>query len=443
MKNSQNLRPLPGLILATRSDNKPEYLRAFLSHHLQVCERAVVLVDHRPHESPQEAANACLHFGERVHVITRADEQFHNGRTCDALQEVIAKIGVKAVLHLDKDEFCKNLHDIEPIYRNIVSGNTDYAEGRMICRFAIGGNLYSDQMESFEEWCRAAPVRSHVIHQYANVDVKCFMTRAPMIRIHYGDKGWRKDKIAMPLEHFRWTFNTRDKSKVKNPQHPQHLQSSNAWRDNNVCGRTGDFFKKLKRGFRPNSHGISGWMDYGDVYQAIAEAIPAGGTFCEVGVFKGKSLTYFGEYLALIGKPATAIGYDWFNPDWKTYTSGASPMKSVASDDWMHEVATNLDLYCPWNTPQVRRHASCEAASQHADRSVDAVWLDAGHDTESVKKDLLAWMPKIKLGGILAGHDINMYGVRAGLAAADVKWRKASKSSWIATGAQYHDLNVK
>lgn len=434
-----DLKPLPGLILATRSDNRPDHLHAFLAHHLQVCERAVVLVDHRPGESPAAAVNQILRFGNRVNFITKEDPEFSNGRTMRSLESAVSAVGGEVVLHLDKDEFCKNLHDIEGIYQRIRSGVSDYAEGRMICRFAVGGNLYEDWLETFDEYCRAAPVRSHIIRAYAQCDLKCYMTRFPKIRLHNADRNWKKDRTGMPLEHFRWTYRCREKTVIKNHQHPRHQSSSNLWKDQNVCERTFDFLKKLKDGFRPNAHGVPGWMDYGDVYRAIAEALPDDGLFCEVGVFKGKSLLYMGEYLALLGKPAKAIGYDWFNPDWKTYTNGSSPMKGTPSDDWMAEAVSNLEKFCPWNTPEVRRASSWDAAAFHEDESVDAVWIDAGHDTESVQRDITAWMPKIKPGGIMAGHDINMTGVRKGLEAVGISWRKVSRSSWIANGGKFHD----
>jgi hypothetical protein len=432
------MTPLPGLILATRTDTNPDHLHAFLSHHLQVCEHAVVLVDHRPGESPSSALNQCLRFGGRVTAIAREDAQFHNGRTCSALQDAVKKHGGSVVLHLDKDEYCKNLHDIEGIYRRILSGESDYAEGRMICRFAVGGRLHEDWLESFADYCAAAPVRSHVLGQYGFPDVKCYLTRFPHICLHHGDRRWKKDPQGMPLEHFRWGIKCMEKALAKISQHPGGIKNSILHRERNVTGRTGDFLNKLDKGFRPNAWGIAGWMDYGDVYRAIAKALPEDGLFCEVGVFKGRSLTYMGEYLALLGKPAKAIGYDWFNPDWTAW-SGKRPMIGGDSDDWMGIVRGNLEAFCPWNTPEIRRASSWDSAAHHEDASVDAVWIDAGHDTESVRRDVEAWMPKIKDGGIMAGHDIDLQGVRNGLKCLGVEWRKVSKRSWVAIGGKFHD----
>jgi hypothetical protein len=33
------------------------------------------------------------------------------------------------------------------------------------------------------------------------------------------------------------------------------------------------------------------------------------------------------------------------------------------------------------------------------------VYIDANHTHEEVKKDIQAWLPKIKKGGIISGHD--------------------------------------
>ena len=51
-------------------------------------------------------------------------------------------------------------------------------------------------------------------------------------------------------------------------------------------------------------------------------------------------------------------------------------------------------------------------ADQIEDGSLDFIFVDADHSYESVKADLLAWMPKVKKGGWIIGHDINWPSVK-------------------------------
>lgn len=54
---------------------------------------------------------------------------------------------------------------------------------------------------------------------------------------------------------------------------------------------------------------------------------------------------------------------------------------------------------------QLIRQWSPAAASLVPDRSLDFVYLDADHQFESVVADIRAWLPKVRQGGVLAGHD--------------------------------------
>ena len=50
------------------------------------------------------------------------------------------------------------------------------------------------------------------------------------------------------------------------------------------------------------------------------------------------------------------------------------------------------------------------AATLFANASLDFVFIDADHSQASVQADIHAWRPKLRPGGILAGHDWNTYG---------------------------------
>jgi len=51
-------------------------------------------------------------------------------------------------------------------------------------------------------------------------------------------------------------------------------------------------------------------------------------------------------------------------------------------------------------------------AEKVPDGTLDFVFIDADHRYPAVVKDLAAWTPKLKAGGILCGHDIHFEGVK-------------------------------
>jgi predicted O-methyltransferase YrrM len=51
------------------------------------------------------------------------------------------------------------------------------------------------------------------------------------------------------------------------------------------------------------------------------------------------------------------------------------------------------------------REWSTEAANGFPKGSIDFCYIDANHDFANVVKDIAAWSPKVRNGGIVAGHD--------------------------------------
>jgi hypothetical protein len=52
---------------------------------------------------------------------------------------------------------------------------------------------------------------------------------------------------------------------------------------------------------------------------------------------------------------------------------------------------------------------SWDGAAHYGDASLDYVYLDADHHYEAVCRDIDAWLPKVKPGGVIAGHDFCEY----------------------------------
>jgi hypothetical protein len=58
----------------------------------------------------------------------------------------------------------------------------------------------------------------------------------------------------------------------------------------------------------------------------------------------------------------------------------------------------------PYDATLIRKF-SVEAAGDFADGSLDFVYIDGNHEFSAVAADLFAWTPKVRSGGIIAGHD--------------------------------------
>jgi hypothetical protein len=51
------------------------------------------------------------------------------------------------------------------------------------------------------------------------------------------------------------------------------------------------------------------------------------------------------------------------------------------------------------------KDSSLNASGKFEDRSIDVVYIDGDHRYEAVVQDIKKWLPKVKPGGYLAGHD--------------------------------------
>lgn len=76
---------------------------------------------------------------------------------------------------------------------------------------------------------------------------------------------------------------------------------------------------------------------------------------------------------------------------------------------------------------------SAEAAGLFQDGSIDFLYIDGNHQYEAVKQDIELFLPKIKHGGLISGHDYTLFeGVKT---AVDERFgapdRVFSDTSWM------------
>lgn len=70
------------------------------------------------------------------------------------------------------------------------------------------------------------------------------------------------------------------------------------------------------------------------------------------------------------------------------------------------EFKANVEKHYPEQI-MVMRKDTVEAANYVQDGTVDFVFIDADHTYEGAKRDIAAWLPKVRPGGMICGHDYN------------------------------------
>lgn len=138
------------------------------------------------------------------------------------------------------------------------------------------------------------------------------------------------------------------------------------------------------------------WFTYPNFYREIVKKFPSGSKFVEVGVWKGKSASYMCVEIANSNKNIEFYCVD----NWK----GSIEHLGNPELPKLYEIFTkNMEPVKDHYTPV--KMNSLEAVNLFPNESLDFVFIDASHEYEDVKEDIKAWLPKVKIGGILAGHD--------------------------------------
>lgn len=66
-----------------------------------------------------------------------------------------------------------------------------------------------------------------------------------------------------------------------------------------------------------------------------------------------------------------------------------------------------LQLLAKYSNFELIQKTSDDAVTQFEDSSIDFIFIDGQHTYEQCKKDILNYYPKVKTGGLFAGHDFN------------------------------------
>lgn len=152
---------------------------------------------------------------------------------------------------------------------------------------------------------------------------------------------------------------------------------------------------------------IYGWFDFDNVYNKVVMDFHDNSIFVEVGCWLGKSTAYLVEKILDSGKFIKLYAVDtWEGSNEDVHREYIG--KIGGSDKLYEKFIENMNKISNVNSVLIPiRKQSVLAANDFADKSVSFCFIDAGHTYEGVIADIKAWLPKIKNGGILAGHDYN------------------------------------
>jgi predicted O-methyltransferase YrrM len=142
---------------------------------------------------------------------------------------------------------------------------------------------------------------------------------------------------------------------------------------------------------------IKGWSTYedqGNLIKFIIDYFNSNSlNIAEIGVWKGKCTAMWNVELINAN-----IEYNYYAID---HFKGSSEHKNPSS--FYEETLNNLNPII--NKIKVINSTSIKASTKFKDEYFDVVYIDASHEYEFVKEDIIAWLPKVKKGGIICGDD--------------------------------------
>jgi predicted O-methyltransferase YrrM len=140
------------------------------------------------------------------------------------------------------------------------------------------------------------------------------------------------------------------------------------------------------------------WFSYPNLYKRVIDTFKNNSHFVEIGTWKGRSISFMAVEIINSGYNIKLDCVDTWEGSPEHYETDA-----IKTYTLYHQFLQNTEPISYMLT-HIRDY-SVNASKLYEDESLDFIFIDAAHDYQNVKNDINAWFPKVKKGGIIAGHD--------------------------------------
>ena len=130
------------------------------------------------------------------------------------------------------------------------------------------------------------------------------------------------------------------------------------------------------------------------------------------------------------------------NPDmlylvdpWKVYPKEVFPDYTHYDQSKWDSLYESVCSKFNYDNVTIIRKPSDKAVNEFIDNSIDLIYIDGNHTYDYVKQDLNLWLPKVRKGGMLCGHDYQLKSVTK--AVNEFLEQKNLKIDYLSTGEKY------
>lgn len=167
-------------------------------------------------------------------------------------------------------------------------------------------------------------------------------------------------------------------------------------------------------------------------YTMVFESLSNNSKIVEIGCFEGRSSSHMATLIANSNKNINFYCIDTWKGSKEHQLGEKSEAAEVVKGTLFEAFTKNMESVKNFYIPI--RNFSVEAAKNFEDQSLDFVFIDASHEYEDVKNDISAWLPKIKKGGILSGHDITFKSVKEAVEEKFIKYQTKGLCWYVKIG---------